>query len=557
MWNCKVDKFLRKKCIYIMKSLEIEFVSLHYQPKNKRMKKSLLTIASLCISLGSFMTANAQRYVTEIFPSFTKTSNVIYGRNVSVLGGVAHLDTLKMDIYQPSGPNPDPVSARPLVLVFHTGSFLPPIYNGQPTGSKSDSTIAETCRQFARRGYVAAAVNYRLGWNPQASGPAGQDIRTGTLLTAVYRSIQDAKACIRYFRHDVAVNGNTFGIDSGKIILGGYGSGGYVAMAVATLNNPAEIALPKFLAQATDTTYGFVAGFPYVNQAAVGGFEGEGGLSPYNDTIMNNLGYNSHVQFIFNAGGALGDSSWMAAGDPPTVCFHVPGDPFAPYNVGVVIVPTTGDLVVDNVSGGQNIIERTNFYGNNSCFANAGFTDVYTTRANAVNNGQEGLFPFYTVPATQAGPWEWYDSTGTVLTAQFLGLPAAYGTAAYSSALQTNPDMSKAKALAYIDTVMNYLNPRIDFCLGLRTGIDENNATSNSINIQPNPANESSEISTTKSSNLIQTVKIYDILGKEVYTTEGLNNSKFIINRNGLKSGVYLVKVGFKQGEVTQKLIFK
>ncbi len=66
------------------------------------MKKSLLTIASLCISLGSFMTANAQRYITEVFPSFTKTANVIYGRNVTILGG-AHLDTLRMDVYQPAG----------------------------------------------------------------------------------------------------------------------------------------------------------------------------------------------------------------------------------------------------------------------------------------------------------------------------------------------------------------------------------------------------------------------------------------------------------------------
>ena len=521
------------------------------------MKKSLLAIASICISLSSVMTVNAQRYVTEIFPSSTKTSNVIYGRNYSILTGTPKLDSLKMDVYQPAGPNPDPLTKRPLVLVFHTGSFLPPIYNGQPTGSKGDSTIAETCRQLARRGYVAAAVDYRLGWNPQASGVAGQDIRTGTLLTAVYRSIQDAKACVRYFRHDVAVNGNTFGIDSSKIILGGYGSGGYVAMGYATLDNPSEIALPKFLAATTNATYGFTAGQPYVTQAAVGGFEGEGGIAPYNDTLMNNLGYNSKVQFIFNAGGALGDSSWMSVGDAPTVCFHVPGDPFAPYDVGVVVVPTTGDLVVDNVSGAKNIIERTNFYGNNSCFASAGFTDVYTQSANAINNGQEGLYPFYTVPATQAGPWEWYDSTATVLTAQFLGLPASAGTSAYSSSILTNPDMSKAKALAYIDTVMNYLNPRIDFCLGLRTGIDENTVNANSIKIQPNPANDFTEISTTKNNNLIQSARVYDMLGKEVFVSEGLNTSKLTINRNGLNSGVYLIKIGFKQGEVTQKLIFK
>ena len=46
-------------------------------------------------------------------------------------------------------------------------------------------------------------------------------------------------------------------------------------MACATLNDPSEIALPKFLAAANNPTYGFQAGLPYVNQAVLGGIDGE------------------------------------------------------------------------------------------------------------------------------------------------------------------------------------------------------------------------------------------------------------------------------------------
>jgi dienelactone hydrolase len=67
-----------------------------------------------------------------------------------------------MDVYEPSG---DTASVRPLVLVLHTGSFLPAVMNGQPTGGRKDSAVVEMCTRFAKKGYVAAAVSYRLGWN--------------------------------------------------------------------------------------------------------------------------------------------------------------------------------------------------------------------------------------------------------------------------------------------------------------------------------------------------------------------------------------------------------
>ena len=360
----------------------------------------------VCAALTAY-TASAQRYTTEIFPSASVTSNVVYGNNITVIGALAGggpaPQDLLMDVYTPAGA-PDPLTQRPLVIVLHTGSFLPIIINGSPTGTKTDSTIVALCTKFAKRGYVAAAMTYRLGWNPAATGPTGQDIRTGTLLQAVYRGLQDAKACVRYFKANADTGGNDFGIDPNNIILGGVGSGGYIALAYGTVDKTSEINLPKFLANTNDATYGFVAGQSYVNQQLIGDFEGYGGIPQLNNP-NNSPGYNSDVQFIFNMGGAIGDTSWMEAGDPPTVAFHVVSDPFAPYDIGDVIVPTTGDFVVE-VGGSRQAIGRADSLGNNACFANAGFNDAYTTYANTINEGFDGLYPFL-LPGPQAGHWEW------------------------------------------------------------------------------------------------------------------------------------------------------
>lgn len=523
------------------------------------MKKSLqsLLIISAFVA-GTSLEVNAQRYVTEIFPAASKTANITYANNITVIGalsggGPAPQD-LKMDVYVPAGA-PDPLTQRPLIIIMHTGSFLPPVINGQPTGSKTDSTLVAMCTSFAKRGYVAASMAYRQGWNPQATGPTGQDIRTGTLLQAVYRGLIDAKCCVRYFRASADTGGNPFGIDPNKIILGGVGTGGYIALAYSTLDDPAEIALPKFLANANDPTYGFVAGQPYVNQALLGDFEGYGGIPQLNNP-NNSPGYPSNVQFVFNMGGALGDTSWTEPGDAPTVAFHVVGDPFAPYGVGDVVVPTTGDFVVE-VGGSREAVRLAYTKGNNNCFANAGFTDALTTYANTVNEGYEGLYPFFTNPAQQAGPWEWYDSSATVFYASFLPPPYnTQGGAAYSNSLLTNPDMSKAKALAYIDTVMGYMNPRIVYCLNLATGLNENPISSAGINFLPNPANDRTTISTSNKE-VIRAISVFDVLGKQVYFQDQVDQASVVLERKNLESGVYVVKVNLDRGVATSRVIFR
>ena len=79
----------------------------------------------------------------------------------------------------------------------------------------------------------------------------------------------------------------------------------------------------------------------------------------------------------FNLGGALADISWLEAGDVPIVSFHCYKDEYAPIDTGDVIVPTTGDFVVE-VMGSRTVAHYSNAYGNNDVFVNADFTDNFT-----------------------------------------------------------------------------------------------------------------------------------------------------------------------------------
>lgn len=442
------------------------------------MKKNLhSTLAIILVTLG--FSANSQtRYLDDVFSAVTVTSDVTYATNISILpmlmGQAPAPAPILCDIYEPTG---DTETNRPVIILAHTGSFLPPVLNGQPTGSKSDLSIVEQCTRWAKKGYVAVAMDNRLGWNPTSTD---QNVRTSTLIQAAYRGIQDAKAMVRYMRMTEAT-GNPYGIDQSKIVLGGQGTGGYISLGYAALDNPGvELNLIKFLNLTNPAQP-----VPYVYPPFFGNPDGTDSTylpnfaSPTGQTelwnIPNNPSYSSEISMAFNLGGALADISWLEAGDVPIVSFHCYKDEYAPIDTGDVIVPTTGDFVVE-VMGSRTVAHYSNAYGNNDVFVNADFTDNFTNAANLNNSGYEGLYVFKTpAPLTtpnafgqlgeEAGaPWDWWDNV--TYDAQFAavnGAPAGYGAA---NSILGNPDMSAEKGNLYIDTIQGYLNPRIFEVLG-------------------------------------------------------------------------------------------
>jgi Secretion system C-terminal sorting domain len=487
------------------------------------MKKRLLLIAMLV--MAATMPALAQRYLSEIFSSTSTMANVVYGANITVITGQPALDSLRMDIYTPMG---DTATDRPVIFIAHTGSFLPYPVNGGCTGSRSDYNIVQTCQKFAKRGFVAVAISYRQGWNPVGN----QEVRTGTLLNAAYRGIQDIRTAARYMRL-TAANGDPYGIDVDKFVAGGYGTGGYISLGAGYLDSYDEINLPKFLNS---------QGNSFVDTTLSGNPEGTV-QRPL--CIPNHVGQSSSFQFIWNAGGAIGDSSWMEAGEPAVSCLHVPNDPFAPYDYGAVIVPTTGDFVV-NVSGSKGVTRNADRLGINAT-VNAGvYSDAVSMAASAASGGIDALFP-YRRPGVEAGPWEFWDTATCAATNN-------------ANSLATNPDMSQAKADAYIDSTVMFLAPRIVCALGLPGCISLGSAEpslANSVNVFPNPSVGTLNIRSQVAGASIINVELMDLNGRLVRSISGNKAMEVRMDNDDLAPGMYLVKVQTSKGIVTKKVIME
>ncbi|MFM7727877.1 MAG: alpha/beta hydrolase, partial [Flavobacteriales bacterium] len=367
----------------------------------------------LAIAIVACSGASAQRYLSEVFTDVTVQSDMMYGINATVLAypqlGQAIPQPLMMDVYSPTG---DTETNRPVVLYFHTGNFLPTPQNGSPSGTKTDLNVVEMCSRLARMGYVVASCDYRLGWNPVATT---QEERVYTLINAAYRGVQDCRTAIRFFRKTEAELGNPYGIDPSRICVWGQGTGGYIAFASATINAYADIAIPKFtqLLEIPAGSGNFVP-VPMVLEAVNGDIYGTSvGINPNDgDTLCypNHVGYSSDFNVMVNMGGACGDSSWVTSEDVPMISFHAPTDPFAPYNIGTVIVPGF-NLPVVEVSGSYHVQQMAAAFGLNSSFAGAdALGDPYTVQANAFNNGYTGLYPLNRPAGSEAdsAPWEWW-----------------------------------------------------------------------------------------------------------------------------------------------------
>lgn len=174
-----------------------------------------------------------ERYQKEIFPAFEVKSDLLYGKAkgywtsspytddpyIEVLGkGLVksfndpELLDLNLDIYYPKT---DIFKNRPLVMLVHGGAFY--------IGSKESAAEKALATTLAKRGYVVASINYRLGFKLLAS-----DVEL-----SAYRAIQDAHAALRFLAH----NAKGLGIDPTQIYVGGTSAGAVASLSVAFMDN--------------------------------------------------------------------------------------------------------------------------------------------------------------------------------------------------------------------------------------------------------------------------------------------------------------------------------
>lgn len=524
----------------------------------KKITTNFLFIFTLFFATNSIAQT---RYLDPVFPSIDTTNNIVYGVNYTVMvpgyvlptgaviPGVGAIPSLNFQFFEPTG---DTEPERPLIIYLHTGTFAPIIRNSNPTGSKDyDFATQVFCRNYAVRGYAVANLEYRLGWNPYL--PTEPE-RAASLMKAAYRGIQDVKSAIRYFRMTYE-NGNPYKIDTSRIIICGQGTGGWIATCLNSVDKVSELQLPKFL----DGN-----GIPLIDTAVLGDWDGFGGVDTLN--IPNHPGYSSEHDMVLNMGGAIGDISWLEAGDKPIAAVHGNLDAIAVFSSGNLSV--SGVNVVSAISGSHDVVKKANMLGNNNSIPN--LYDPYTLAAKhasaglvgsmdfggtTINETPDNLFPFNTGNPGEGAPWDYWDSATVVYLAIAQGLPDSVGTQAHLNGLQTNPNMSQAKSLAYIDSTVNFFCPRIVNALmlpGNTVGVI-NDSEDFSVNIYPNPAKDF--ISFNSSTN-INTITVYDMNGK-VVRNYNPNRFTFTVNISDLPNGVYHAEISNTNGIKSEKFIIE
>ncbi len=536
------------------------------------MKKRSILVFSLVVS--ALMSLNAQRYLTPQFTDVTKTTTTYAGNfsviTLSVTGHTMRLP-LRADVYQPTG---DTASSRPLMIFLSTSNFLPKSARRNPLGDRTDSVAVEMCTRFAKLGYVTAAADYRMGWNPVA---AQQTDRIYGLINAAYRGIQDARSAVRFFKANAAA----FKVDTNRIMIMGEGTGGYIALGTAAFDKYSEILTTKnpqgkFIVSTPngpipmvieayngdvngarpDTTTISPAGYPY----------------PVGDSLFTpNWGrHTSNHRLTVNMGGALGDITWMDSLSTPLISIACPHDQNAPYRDGVLGVGIGGGvtLPVVQVQGSHWVSQKADSLGVNNVFKKlTAAYDPYRTIARTRHDSRyyddvfnvygpgyaSALFPIIGRSKNDSAPYQWWSTDTNYITNPF---------GRDSAALAGNPGMSGAKARLYLDSIMTFIVPRaclgLDLkpCAGLVSGTREVLALDAYLKLSPNPATdvvrfESEEI------NPMRSIELYDMSGRLVVKQDNINQSNYTLQRNGLMHGMYVAKVRFDSGVLAKKLMFE
>lgn len=492
----------------------------------------------ICFTLLTGLTLWGQdRYLDTVFQDLKITDSIKYGENYTILYvpilGKAVLEDLFLDLYEPAD---DTTDLRPLVLLCHTGNFLPYPQNQGTSGSKdTDMAVIEMSKRLAKMGYVTANMDYRLGWNPLANTV---EERTNTLINAVYRSVQDLRTAVRFFKKDVEENGNTYRIDTSRIVAWGSGSGGYLSLAAAVLDSYQEILIPKFF---SSSVTGEGQPIPMVIPQIHGNIYGTSyGITPAGDTISvpNHVGYNSDFQLTVNVGGAMGDTSWLDADDGPFISFHVPTDPFAPYKEGIVVVGTTDEQVVE-VQGSYLVDSLATAYGNNQVFVDLELDDSITMVAESRRGEIAGLLPLIGDTIVDSAPWQYWDKT----------------IENSGNGLQTNPTMSKEKAMRYIDSIMMFYAPRAYAALDLgELTYVENLKIETGLKIYPTLVTNEITIKTDLD-HPFEAIYLYDQQGRYMKSVRNIRTNQYTMDMSSMPAGLYFARILTKDGSSVSRII--
>lgn len=136
--------------------------------------------------------------------------SVQYGSAIDWQGNTQILD---LDVHYPDLAI-DTLAKRPFILMIHGGGLL--------IGDKSNFT--NVCKELAKRGFVTASINYRLGYDCTIDSISKDK--------AAYRAQQDARAAMRF----AVQNASLLRIDTSWMFIGGGSAGSVTALSLVYMN---------------------------------------------------------------------------------------------------------------------------------------------------------------------------------------------------------------------------------------------------------------------------------------------------------------------------------
>ncbi len=208
------------------------------------MKTIKLVVSFVFISFSFSKNGFSQLPYTQAVFNYSKDSAVSFG---TVTNFCNFPFELKMNVYKPTGGTQ--AAKRPLVIFVHGGAFI-------SDEDFNDPEINVMAIEFAKRGYVAASIDYREGlhlkaypkgqpeltgngvvflpgWNAQARLFAADSAET---IRAIYRAQQDVKAAIRYFKSRASFDS----VDVCAVFLAGHSAGAITILQAAFTDRAEE-----------------------------------------------------------------------------------------------------------------------------------------------------------------------------------------------------------------------------------------------------------------------------------------------------------------------------
>jgi acetyl esterase/lipase len=278
-----------------------------------------------------YSSCDGERYRSDVFNAVDETTAIQFGSNTTIGGNT---QDLFMDVYEPAG---DTAQVRPTIVLAFGGAFV--------VGQRED--LQDLCRTLARKGYVAATIDYRLL-------DLGLPLDSNQMHDVVVKAIGDMKSAIRYLRQDAATS-NQFRVDTNLIFAGGISAGAITAAHVAHLDASDEI--PNYLQNII---------------ANNGGLEGNS---------SDNYQYSSTVAGLVNYSGALKDASFIDENDPPQFSVHDEGDGIVVYGNGLIFA---GPIVLVYLEGSFSMDQQAQAVGVESrliTYPGGGHVSYFTNNA--------------------------------------------------------------------------------------------------------------------------------------------------------------------------------